>query len=461
MECGYKVKIKNNIVKDRSGKELLFDSDQLLDMWVEENFFLNPKNLERLRKYYGNKAVIFDTNEEAEAQSKALKILDDVTEKLEKRTDRISHNDLDYEYDADTDTFELASTSSYAYRRLVSVTAYINNTGNRFDADKASVTGSNDEEYAKWMKDEIRKKMYSEDKDSPHSKWVAEHGSSSASEVQFAGQVTELQNRTLEGFNRMKKYAQLVGEDIHHMMEVHANNKMGKETKLKPGYILSKKDQSDFMGKTKDIFDNICKRYNFSDEAVFLPEFTVCSDHIDNKAKRVLEERLKDKKDIEGVLGRIDLLVIDKGKAYVFDFKTTADKEVHDWQVGNGPTNEMCRLYGWWSSAKKLEAMEQVAMYLAILEQIGIEAGGGEVIPINIEYINYDGNDIIRDKGYPVGVKIENVGKNGKERLVATQEDGINNIKKLELDTSTESWDPETQSLKRSSRALIMHQYLP
>ena len=58
--------------------------------------------------------------------------------------------------------------------------------------------------------------------------------------------------------------------------------------------------------------------------------------------KKQLQEKLN-KDEIDGIFGRVDLLVIDKGKAYIFDFKTTAEKEVGDWQETK---NEILRANG-------------------------------------------------------------------------------------------------------------------
>ena len=162
MECGYKVKINNKVVKDGSNKELFFDSDQQLDQWVEENFFLNPKNLERLRKYTKGKAILFDSAEEADAQSRAVKVIDEIKAKLENRTDkvqRVSGSKLAYTYDEETDDFVLDSESSTSYARLVSVTNYINITGNRKDIGKAAVTASDERDYIEWLKKDVETKM--------------------------------------------------------------------------------------------------------------------------------------------------------------------------------------------------------------------------------------------------------------------------------------------------------------
>ena len=75
--------------------------------------------------------------------------------------------------------------------------------------------------------------------------------------------------------------------------------------------------------------------------------------------------------------------------------------------------------------------MEQIAMYLAILEQQGIPAGGGKVIPITINYQN-------DSDGYPKKVETENFKVDEKEIMRATQNPKHHNIKGLYLDRSTE-----------------------
>lgn len=89
MECGYKVKVNNKeeFLKEPSSSEEFFDSEQMLDIWVAENYFRNPKNLERLRKYTKGKNFLFDSAEQASAQSMALENLDRMTKALSERTD--------------------------------------------------------------------------------------------------------------------------------------------------------------------------------------------------------------------------------------------------------------------------------------------------------------------------------------------------------------------------------------
>jgi hypothetical protein len=94
MECGYKVKLLGQ-------NEQFFDSDELLDKWVLDNFFKNPKNLERLRKYTKGKNILFDSKEEANDQARALESLDKISDELLKRSDRhtFTPKTLEFIYD--------------------------------------------------------------------------------------------------------------------------------------------------------------------------------------------------------------------------------------------------------------------------------------------------------------------------------------------------------------------------
>lgn len=448
-KCGYKTKIKGK-------SEQFFDSEKDLDRWVEENYFLRQENLERLRKYTKGKTFLFDTDEDAEAQVKALSKVQSITDKLAARIDKVKHDSFEYSFDPDSDDFEVVESSAVGYKHLASVTKFLNTTGNWRDYSKASVTGSNEDDYIKYFREQLRNEMWNEkDPNSPYNKWIATHGTSDESKANFEIQVKDRIEDLVKKYKQKRKYARLIGEDIHKLMEYHAKKKMGEDSKLTPGYILTPTDQSKALDITKEIFDNVCKRYNFSEEAQFFPEFDIFGENLNSSSRRQLEQALKT--NIEGLFGRIDLLVVDKGKVYVFDFKTTAEKQVHDWQIRDGGNNKETKENGWWTSSKKLEAMQQVAMYLALLEQHGLEVGGGEVIPINIDYK-------LDSDGYPI-VDTKNVGKNGKELLQASQETDITNINwnkaGLALDTSAEDTWNESQRLKRSSAALIDYMYLP
>ena len=437
MECGYKVKLLGQ-------NEQFFDSDELLDKWVLDNFFKNPKNLERLRKYTKGKNILFDSKEEANNHSRALEALDKISEELLKRSDRHTFTpNLDFVYDEENDIWDIEAQIAEQYENLVSVTNYLNAVGNRSDLSKPSVTGSNQDAYEAKLADLVEVDMRKNEYD----KWIKTYGDSEESKAQWESKVKAKKEEIIKKYRQKREYAQLIGDDIHKIMETLAYEKSGNPKKLPPGHILTKKDQELYYPECKKIFDEVCKRYKFSDNAVFLPEFTIFGKNIDSPTKRVLKEKLG--KDIDGLLGRIDLLVIDKGKAYVFDFKTTAEKEVGDWSEMD---NEILAANGWWTSSKKLEAMRQISMYLAILNEWGIEPGCGEVIPITI---NYD-ND---SDGYPQNIKTIRIDNNGKHIVKADSSNDNTNIKGLYLDRSTEKWGSE--SFKASSAKLIMYKYLP
>lgn len=439
MKCGYRVKLLGQ-------QEQFYDTDELLDKWVLDNFFKNPKNLERLRKYTKGKNILFDSNEEANAQAIALSKLDEITESLLKRTDRstFKSSDLAFVYDKDTDTWDVEEQIAEDYKGLVSTTKFLNTTGNRSDVEKASVTGSNQDKYEMWLRDKIEMDMRTNE----YPKWIKQMGDTEQSRAQWESKIKARQDEIIKKYRFKRQCALLIGDDVHKMFEVHALEKKGEIKNLEPGHILTEEDQKTALPTTKKIFEDICKRYNFSKNAQFFPEFTIFGKNIDSATKRVLKQKLGE--DIDGILGRIDLLVIDKGKAYVFDFKTTAEKEVGDWSEMN---NEVLAANNWWSSTKKLEAMKQVAMYLAILKEWGIEPGGGEVIPITVNY--YEDAD-----GYPENIETINITKGRGSIIKANSSNEHTNIKGLYLDTSTEKF-PESERFKRSSSALIMYKYLP
>lgn len=436
MKCVYRVKLNN--------KEESFDSEKLVDNWVAENFFRDPKNRQKLyEKFVKGRDFIFDS---PDVQTQALEKINQITEALKHRPDavkRTSSSSADFEYDEALDRWNLVIGSGTKYEHLIGATDYINTAGNRKDVNRAMATGTDDLEYETIFKDRVE-----EDMNSKKSEFIKTNGQSDATESAWRAKVEARKKELWEKYLIKRELAQKVGQDIHSIMEVHANERMGKKTSLRPGYVLTTTDQQNVFDDTKAIFDEVINKYHFSKNAIFLPEFEIFSDHIDGPTKRVLKEKLG--KDFDGVLGRIDLLVIDQGKAYVFDFKTTAEKEVGDWmEMDNKKIPK-----GEWVSSKKVEAMEQIALYLAILETWGIEAGSGEVVPITVTY-NNDAD------GYPSNIKLKDLSVDGRSIRVADSSNDHTNIASLKLDRSTEKWDEIRDSRRRSSTPNIMHKYLP
>ncbi len=438
MNCFYRVKFKGNETK--------IDSEVLLDDWVARTMSGDSNYRKKLyEKYIKGKNFLFDASDE---QVDAIAKLEKLQELLEYRSDKsvhISDSKADLEYDPDIDDYKVTPLRFIQYSKLLSVSKFLTTAGNRRDISKAIVTGTDESKYQEIFKNRVETEMEAKQKNEffkTHTGTLDQLNSEWRAKVE--ARKTELWNKY-----KAKQDASInIGNDVHALMEYHARKRNGEDVHLKPGSILTKTDQQSALKITEDIFNEIVNRYRFSKNAKFYPEYEVFSDHIDGPTKKVLKEKLGIEYD--GIVGRIDLLVVDNGKAYIFDFKTS-DKYVDDWaELENEAIND-----GEWSSAKKLDAMKQVALYGAILNTFGIEFGGGEVIPIKVNYKSLDSD------GYPSDIRTKRIEKDGRKITIANSDGDHTNIESLALDRSTEKWDAVKNSRNRSSAGAILRKYFP
>lgn len=98
--------------------------------------------------------------------------------------------------------------------------------------------------------------------------------------------------------------------------------------------------------------------------------------------------------------------------------------------------------------------MEQIAIECAMLETFGVEFGGGEVIPITVNYEN-------DEDGYPKNVLTTKVTVDGKSIQQAIDSDTHRNIKGLHLDTTADHWDETREPERKSSAVRIRNTYMP
>lgn len=249
--------------------------------------------------------------------------------KLRQRTDRKTQGGkLGYTYDESTDTLVLDTQENTYYQRLISNSALIHNAGHHLDATKAAVVDSDKEVYEK----RLIKNLVEKEFDTKRREWIQRNGDNAESIKAFNDTWKDREQEILNKYRAKCKNAQLLGEDIHHLFEYVVKEKNGEEAHLIPGYVLTKADQEAVLPIIREIFDNICNRYNFSKSAKFYPELELFSENINEETRSTLERTPGlNKPKIDGVYARADLVVIDNGKAYVFDFKTTAEKGVGDW----------------------------------------------------------------------------------------------------------------------------------
>ena len=82
----------------------------------------------------------------------------------------------------------------------------------------------------------------------------------------------------------------------------------------------------------------------------------------------------------QSINGRADLIVIDNGKAYIYDFKISR-KDLKNWETGDNALLDPMD----WPTTKKLQVKYQMAMYSAILQQYGLVVADARIVPIRLD----------------------------------------------------------------------------
>lgn len=469
MNCDY-------TIKHRSGKQSIkktFSTDDELDAYIAANFdsivknwtnlenylikegkFKNRKPIEELLKY----TKLFDESSEDEKQAKALEIVSDsgvIKQELRKKETgkifSIDYNDID---DA-TGEVKGSPVEIILHDTLSATTKYLEIAGNYKDRSKRSIAGY-DEKAQKEAK--IKALVTKKTIDKKMSKGGLEQPISEAEKLEIMQEATKEAEQEINKTKALSDSATKAGDDCHKIMEVLARKKMGESAKLPKNFkVLTPYDIGNFgSGETvfEKTFNKICSDYNFSKDAKFFPEFEICSKYISPGTKQMLEDTLG--KSVDGIVGKIDLLVIDKGKAYIFDYKTSR-YIVGDWADNvNESRNRRAEEAGeeWMPSSGLDKWKKQVALYAAILESWGIEVGGCDIVNFHIKYKkNADGTfNLPKYKVYE---------KDGIKRIVANQNKGEKNFEAIEIDDSTWKYNIETEGSKRSPFWAIMHTELP
>lgn len=82
----------------------------------------------------------------------------------------------------------------------------------------------------------------------------------------------------------------------------------------------------------------------------------------------------------QSINGRADLIVIDNGKAYIYDFKISR-KDLKNWETGDNALLDPMD----WPTTKKLQVKYQMAIYSAILQQYGLVVADARIVPIRLD----------------------------------------------------------------------------
>ena len=145
--------------------------------------------------------------------------------------------------------------------------------------------------------------------------------------------------------------------------------------------IFSRKIFDSLVKQINDLKKNLKEEYP---EADFYSEQVVISKELSNEILSQMGD------DYDSILGKIDLLVVEKnGNAHLYDFKVSRKGlNLDSWNIENNeliPENE-------WKSAKKNGVKYQLAFYAALLKQYGIKVIDTNIIPVRLD-LSYEDND--------------------------------------------------------------------
>ena len=351
MGCDYKLTYKP---EKKKAENKVFSSENELDAFLEKNFdaiIAGRKELEEYAKEqakkdgkkYNGKSIeellkyvrLFDESGQDAMQAATLEAIGPNGE-LRKRLNALSKNIIkvpDYaQLDDDGNIIE-GEVDAVNFPTLAAVTAYIESEASGKESGRGSDPAYNSKEYKdKLFENILNKKILDV------SKGVA---SSVPDDVllKLKEETTKEVEKIVAEKEIIGTYMSKIGDDVHKIMETLAKRKSNPDAKFPARlkvltkYDVNKDSEGNIAklgeGKTvfEEKFDEICKRYNFSDKAQFFPEFQITSKYMNKSTREALREVLKNKlhgAEPEGFEGKIDLLVIDKGKAYIFDWKTTS-----------------------------------------------------------------------------------------------------------------------------------------
>lgn len=82
----------------------------------------------------------------------------------------------------------------------------------------------------------------------------------------------------------------------------------------------------------------------------------------------------------DSINGRVDLMVVENGKVYIYDFKISR-KDLKNWDTGDNTLADPMD----WPTTKKLSVKDQMAIYSAILQQYGLTVADTRIVPIRLE----------------------------------------------------------------------------
>ena len=353
--CEIKVKL------GKTGSEQTFHSDKELDSFLRDQA---PKLENWYKLTDGNLDKIFSLDIDfSESKIESLSKIEDVKkafDKAEKTTKtikpkRIGSSTL-MEHLAKLRGLMIEDVGEFdnvvSVKRGLSVTKFVENVGNIHDINKAQVTAVNT------------------DRETLFRRKLEEEGFDKA-----------IQDKLWEQELLKDAMSAAVGEDIHYILETAFRQISDPSIKLDLSKFTVLTEAS--YNKYKHVLDKIVDRIkNQFPDAQFYPEFDIVSKQIPDSIREALKQKFPDKK-IDKIVGRIDLLVIDKdGKAHLFDWKTSAKRV---WKWGEMDNRTIAK-NGGWHSTKKLKSWQQLGSYGAILEQYGIPVESMEVIPLYLDF---------------------------------------------------------------------------
>lgn len=463
MNCTYTLRYKKP--KATKSVENTYNSDADLDLAIATNFNDILQGWENLEGYlksqdkFHNRTPIesllktiqiFDESPN-DAHAHALELLSEGGEIQSKLREKATGKKFVITYNDVSDTGEIIGdpTEVSTHKTLIAAKTFGEMLGGWKNRGERATAGHNTEDKKKAYISQFEEKLTLDAQISGNRRGQK---LSDTEQADIKKEAKRLAEAKVKEESDLSDVATKAGDDVHKIMEYLALVKSGMSPRFPTKFQILTDADINSVGNGKSVFEQefkkLCEKYHFSKDAKFFPEYRICSKYLTPGVQQRMKELFPDK-DYDGIEGVIDLLVIDKGKAYIFDYKTS-NKLVGDWDEKDNAVRR--KHEDWMSSAQIDNWKKQVSLYCAIIKSWGIEVAAGDIVNFHIKYhTDSDGKKILP--------KYKIIEKNGQKRFVANPDPsfGGKNVEAIEADDSVEKYDPEKDGSKRSPVYDIMH----
>lgn len=451
----------------KEGIKTTYNSDADLDLAIATNFDKIVQGWESLEqflkqkdKFKNRKSIkelldtiqIFDESSN-DAQAHALAILSndgEIQTKLREKTTGkkfvITYNDVN-----DAGEIEGAPTEVSTHKTLIAAKTFGEVLGGWKDRGTRATAGHNTKDKKKAYTAQFEEQLMVEAQTASNRRG---ENLTDAEKADIKREAKRLAEEKVNEETALSDVATKAGDDVHKIMEYLALVKSGMSPRFPKQFQILSDHDTGAVGTGNTVFEKefkkLCEKYHFSSNAKFFPEYRICSKYLTPGVKQKLKE-LYPNENYDGIEGVIDLLVIDNGKAYIFDYKTS-NKLVGDWSEKDNAIRK--KHEDWMSSAQLDNWKKQVSLYCAIIQSWGIQVAAGDIINFHIKYhTNAEGKKVLP--------KYKVIEKDGQKRIVANPlaepTFGNKNLEAIESDESIEHWNSETEGSKKSPVWDIMH----